>query len=256
MIENVRAFFENDGPTAEIVLATPVVRPGEELRGCVRVQGCAKEVLIGRVGVGAGVSGPQEPRYEGTDQKVDSWGFGVGHVYVGQDVWLPANQPLDIPFTLTLPWTTPFTAVGDAVLPITAGLGTELMVHDARDPSTYHPVVIQPLPSQNRVLDAFAQLGTAFFTGDKLRAPVAGVPDLVPMLEFTPPLRYPQFIEVGVGFVADPWHLRVILTAKKYRSWLQPDSVVIGDFYMRHEAVWQVDWAAAIEHCLAAHAVR
>ena len=45
MIENVRAFFNSGGPTAEIVLATPVVRPGEEIRGCVRVQGGAYAAL-------------------------------------------------------------------------------------------------------------------------------------------------------------------------------------------------------------------
>lgn len=75
------------------------------------------------------------------------------------------------------------------------------------------------------------------------------------MLEFTPPLRYAQLIEVGVAFVVDPQHLRVILTAKKYRNWLQPDSAVVGDFHITHEDVWQVDWAAAIDRCLA-NAVR
>jgi sporulation-control protein len=257
VFKGVRAFVDGSVPSVVLTLATPVVHPGEDVRGCVHLRGGQEDVLIGRVAVGLAAEGPRElTQADRREHDLSpTWRDVLGRVVARQDAWLPAGQRLDVPFTLALPWTAPATAVGTAVLPVTAEVWTELVVHDARDESTRRPLVIQPLPSQNRVLDAFGQLGATFATGDVLRARVPGVAAGTAVLEFTPPLRYAQLVEVGVAFVADPGNLRVIVTAKKYRSWLQPDSVVVGDFHLPHEDVWRVDWAAAIDRCMA-YAVR
>src|SRR5262245_45590017 len=169
-----------DGPSADTVLDKAVACPGDVVTGRVRLTGYAKDVVIDRVVVGVSARGHyRNTRYD----RVDEYAIEVlPGVDVREYLPLDAGQRLEVPFALTLPLSTPITAVGPAVLPVTVGVWTQVWAAKAWDPSDLDQLLIQPLPSQNPVLDAFGALGCVFVSADLYNG--------MPLLEFSPPWQH------------------------------------------------------------------
>lgn len=200
-------------PTATTVPHTREIEPGRPLAGTVHLQGGNTDTEISQVALvlvtAVTVDGP-ERLIIGEFQRV----------VVQQSVRLLAGRQLTLPFTIPVPWETPITAVGPALLPdVAVELRTELITDGA--PVQVDPVslLVQPMAGQDRVLDAVGELGLQFRNAEV----VAGrVPEAVQELGFFqrwffyPPARFAgRLNEVELAFVAGGGGLVVSLIADR-----------------------------------------
>jgi sporulation-control protein len=248
--------FGVGGPTVDTVLDSSVAVPGQLLRGRVRIQGGTNDALIDQVALSL------VTRVEVEHGDHESRGTGEFHrVVVQRDVRVPAGQPLDIPFQLPLPWETPVTAVGDVALPgMTVGVRTELEIKGAPDPGDLDPLAVRPLPSQNRVLEAFGELGATFRSADVEVGRLHAVPQQLPFyqeIEFFPPRHHAgRLNQVELTFVATPRDLWVVLEADKRGGLLRPGGDTFGRFSMPHDEAERADWARLVDEWLTKAAER
>jgi sporulation-control protein len=249
--------FGVGGPSVDTVLDSTAVRPGEVLRGRVSIQGGSGDVVIDQVVLSL-VTRVEVERAGGGEAR----GVGEFHrVVVQRDVRVTAGQPLDLPFQLSMPWETPVTAVGDVVLPgMTVGVRTELVIRGAPDKGDLDPVLVQPLPSQNRVLEAFGELGATFRSADVEAGRIAAVPQELGFyqeIEFLAPPRFAgRLNQVELTFVTNPRDLWVVLEADKRGGLFRPGGDTFGRFHMTHDDAEHADWTSLIGGWLADAAER
>jgi sporulation-control protein len=224
-----------EGPTADTVLDKPVACPGDVVTGRVRLQGCAKDVVVDRLVVGVSARGHYVNERKG---RVLEYSLPV---LPGADVrWtvpLDAGQRLEVPFALTLPLSTPITAVGNATLPVTVGVWTQVWVAKAWDPSDHDQLLIQPLPAQSHVLDAFGALGCVFVSADLYNG--------LPLLEFSPPWQHQAaLVKMGLALDTDERKVTVHVTASRRRRVFRPRIDVATVVRVRHEDAAGIDWVS------------
>ncbi|HEX8869636.1 MAG TPA: sporulation protein [Lentzea sp.] len=232
MFKRMLSAFGIGGPTVDTVLDSPHALPGLLISGRVNVRGGGADTSIDQVllSLVTQVEAPHDDVPE------------LLRMIVRRDVRVSAGELVSIPFQLRMPWETPITAVGGTLLPgITVGLlaGGDLV-----------PVLVGPLPSQDRVLDAFGQLGFTF-RGTTVEAGLLhGVPhDLgcYQELAFFPPASFARRVyQVGLTFVTSPEELRVILEAGNRDNTYSSRGDTSGCFRVSHEEALTVDWVAAI----------
>jgi sporulation-control protein len=243
--------FGVGGPSVDTVLESSSACAGEVLRGRVSIQGGTSDVVIDQVVLSL------VTRVEVEHAGGEARGVAEFHrVVVGRDVRVTANQGLDIPFELALPWETPVTAVGDVALPgMTVGVRTELVIKGAPDKGDLDPVAVLPLPSQNRVLEAFGELGATFRSADVEAGRIHGVPQelgLYQEIEFFPPPRFAgRLNQVELTFVTSPRDLWVVLEADKRGGLFRQGGDSFGRFHMSHEDAERADWTSLIGDWLA-----
>jgi sporulation-control protein len=248
--------FGVGGPSVDTVLDSPSASAGEVLQGRVSIQGGSADVVIDQVVLSL------VTRVEVEHAGGEASGVGEFHrLVVGRDVRVTANQPLDIPFQLSLPWETPVTAVGDVALPgMTVGVRTELVIKGAPDKGDLDPVAVQPLPSQNRVLEAFGDLGATFRSADVEVGRIHGVPQELGFyqeIEFFPPPRFAgRLNQVELTFVTSHRDLWVVLEADKRGGLFRQGGDSFGRFHMTHEDAERADWTSLIGDWLATAADR
>ncbi|WP_248963379.1 sporulation protein [Sphaerisporangium perillae] len=238
------------GPSVDTVLATSRVRPGGVLTGEVRVRGgeFPSDIeyvaigLVARVEIEAG-----DGEHTGTAEFLSTRVSGPFHLREGEH--------RAIPFQVAVPWETPITEVrgarpGGAFV----GVRTELSVARAVDQGDLDPLSVVPLPSQEQVLQAFAELGFHPRSADLEGGRIHGVHQRLPFfqeIEFHPPARWAGRInEVELTFVADPEGLAVVLEADKRARLFAPGHDAIGRFHVTHEQATRMDWATEIARWL------
>ncbi|MGO1052057.1 sporulation protein [Crossiella sp. CA198] len=213
MFKKMLGAFGLGSPTATTVPHTQEIEPGQPLAGTVHLQGGNTDTEISQVALVlvTVVTVPCPERLIiGEFQRV----------VVRQSVLVPAGAQLTVPFTIPVPWETPITAVGPALLPdVAVELRTELITSGA--PVKVDPVslLVQPMAGQDRVLDAVGELGLQFRNAEV----VAGrVPEAAQELGFFqrwffhPPARFAgRLNEVELAFVAGGGGLVVSLIADR-----------------------------------------
>ena len=116
-------------------------------------------------------------------------------------------------------------------------------------------MLVAPLPSQNKVLDAFGQLGFSFRSADVEAGRLPGVPHELGFyqeLEFFPPAQFAGRVsQVELTFVASAHELHVILEADRSRGGFSPGGDTSGHLRLSHQEAQVTDWAAAISGWLA-----
>lgn len=235
------------GPSVDTVLASPHTRPGERLAGEVRITGGTQAVDIDHVGLSLVTRIEVEHGDEEHNATVE-----FHHAVVDGRFHLPAGGQRVVPFTMTTPWESPITDVYGQRLPgMTLGLRTELAVAKALDKSDLDPLSVHPVPAQERVLDAFGELGFRFRRADLERGHIYGVQQELPFfqeIEFAPPSRYAGRVnEVELTFVASPYELVVVLEADKRGGFFTPSQDAFGRFHVSYEDAMSVDWAQHID---------
>ncbi|HEV7907430.1 MAG TPA: sporulation protein [Pseudonocardiaceae bacterium] len=239
--------FGVGGPSVDTVLANPDVRPGEALTGEVRVAGGDHRADIDHVALSL-VTRVEVEHHDGEhDSMVEFHRFAVAHRLTVQ----PGEHRV-IPFQFPVPVETPLTHVGGHPLSgMTLGLRTELAITGAVDKGDHDPVAVHPLHSQQRVLDAFGQLGFRFARADVEAGRLHGVHhQQLPFfqeIEFYPPSSLAGRVnQVELTFVADHHSLHVILEADRRGGLFRSGGDSFGHFHLSHDEVMSADWAAII----------
>ncbi|MGQ0778160.1 MAG: sporulation protein [Pseudonocardiales bacterium] len=230
------------GPSVDTVLADPLVQPGADLTGEVRITGGKHQVSIEHIALSLvthvhSEHGPQTEEFHRA-------------VVAGQFL-LDAGEDKVVPFVLPLPWESPITEVyGQHLHGMNLGVRTELSVAKAIDKGDLDLVSVQPLPTQHRVLEAFHQLGFRFKKADVERGRIQGLNQQLPFyqeIEFYPPGQVAgQVNEVELTFVTSPSELVVVLEADKRGGFFSSGQDVFGRFHVTHEQAMATDWTAEL----------
>ncbi len=233
MFKRMLSAFGVGGPSVDTVLDSPHALPGEVITGQVRVQGGSNDAQIEEILLSL-VTRVEVER--GDHERAGTAEFL--RVSAGRKVKVAAGQLTTIPFRLALPWETPISAVGGRELPgMVVGVRTELVISGAPDKGDLDPVLVGPLASQDRVLEAFGELGFQFRSADVEAGRLHGVRQEIGFfqeIEFFPPSRYAGRVsQVELTFVASPDDLVVVLEADK------------------RGGMFRSDWAAEIDGWLA-----
>ncbi|GIE93531.1 sporulation protein [Paractinoplanes rishiriensis] len=235
--------FGVGGPSVDTVLANPNTRPGLTLDGQVKITGGDHDVTIEQVVLGLVTRVESE----------HGDGFVEFHrVPVAGGFQLRKGEQRDLPFSFPVPWETPITHVyGQRLHGMTMGLRTELAVAKAVDKGDLDEVAVHPLPAQERILDAFAQLGFRFKNADLEHGGIYGVRQQLPFyqeIEFFPPPQYAGGInEVEVTFIADPSGVEVILEFDKRGGFLTAGHDAYGRFRVSHAEADTANWTSVVE---------
>jgi sporulation-control protein len=138
---------------------------------------------------------------------------------------------------------------------MTVGVRTELVISGAPDKGDLDPLLVGPLPSQDRVLQAFGQLGFQFRSADVEAGRIHGVNQELGFyqeIEFFPPGQYAGRInQVELTFVTNPHELVVVLEADKRGGMFSSGSDAFGRFHVTHQDAVNTDWAGAINQWMA-----
>ncbi|MFG1749497.1 sporulation protein [Streptosporangium sandarakinum] len=240
------------GPSVDTVLATPRVRPGGPLRGEVRIKGGDFDTDIQYVALGLVTR--VESEY-GEGEHVGLMEFLRAEV--SGSFRLRAGEDRVIPFELPVPWEAPVTEIhGQRLHGMAMGVRTELAVAGAVDKGDMDPVEIEPLPSQEAVLRAFAQLGFQFKSADLEQGHIYGADQRLPFyqeIEFYPPPAYSGLVnEVELTFVSGPGGMDVVLEADRRGGFHGSGGDSFGRWRVGHDEALHRDWAADINGWLAA----
>ncbi|MFD1147208.1 sporulation protein [Saccharothrix hoggarensis] len=256
MFKRMLSAFGVGGPSVDTVLDSPHAQPGQVITGQVRIQGGSSDARIDRIVLSLVTRVEVEHGDHEFAGKADFL-----RVEVAQDVRIAAGRPVSVPFQLPLPWETPITAVGGQPLPgMTVGVRTELVISGAPDKGDLDPVLVGPLPSQDRVLDAFGQLGFQFRGADVEAGRIHGVHQELGFyqeIEFFPPAQFAGRVnQVELTFVTSPHELVVVLEADKRGGMFSSGSDAFGRFHASHADAVNTDWASAIGQWMAQVAER
>ncbi|GAB1817639.1 sporulation protein [Herbidospora sp. RD11066] len=247
--------FGVGGPSVDTVLATGRVEPGGLLTGEVRLKGGDFDADIEHITLGL-VARVELEHGDGEHE-------GLGEFFRSQvsgPLTLRQGEERALTFQVRLPWELPVTEIaGQHLTGMAMGVRTEVAIAKAVDKGDLDPLSVMPLPSQMRVLQAFAQLGFHFRSADLEAGRLFGVHQELPFyqeIEFYPPAQHAGVVtEVELTFVASPHGLEIILEADK-RAGGHSVGDAIGRFQLSHEQVLHTDWASELDrwlHGLAGH---
>ncbi|GAA4051791.1 sporulation protein [Nonomuraea soli] len=233
------------GPSVDTVLSTRRVQPGGLLSGEVKLKGGDFDAEIEHITLG--LVARVELEHDGGEIG------GLDEFFrseVSGPFTLRKGEERVLPFQLGLPYELPVSEVGGQPLKgMALGVRTELAIAKAVDKGDLDPFAVAPLPSQERVLQAFGQLGFAFKSADLEVGRIHGVQQQLPFyqeIEFYPSPQYAGTVnEVELTFVADAGRLVVVLEADK-RAGRYGGGDAIGRFDLSHEQALQLDWASEI----------
>ncbi|WP_062347075.1 sporulation protein [Herbidospora yilanensis] len=240
--------FGVGGPTVDTVLADGRVEPGGLLTGEVRLKGGDFDADIEHVTLGL-VARVELEHGDGEHE-------GLGEFLrfqVSGPLTLRQGEERALTFQVSLPWELPVTEIaGRHLTGMALGVRTEVAIAKAVDKGDLDPLSVVPLPSQARVLQAFAQLGFHFRSADLEVGRLFGVSQELPFyqeIEFYPPAQHAGIVnEVELTFVAAPHGLEIILEADKRGGGYSGDAV--GRFQLSHDQVLHTDWASEIDRWL------
>jgi sporulation-control protein len=241
--------FGVGAPSVDTVLATARVQPGGVLTGEVRLKGGDFDAEIEHVTLGM-VARVEIEHGEGE-------GAGLGEfsrAEVSGPFTLRKGEDRVIAFRMPVPWEAPISEIGGRHLSgMALGVRTELAIAKAVDKGDLDAVVVEPLPSQLRILQAFLQLGFQFKSADLEVGRIYGSSQQLPFyqeIEFYPPPRHAGVVgEVELTFVASPEGLEVVLEADKRAGRFSGDA--IGRFTVGHDDAMRTDWPSEIDRWLA-----
>ncbi|MGI5243633.1 sporulation protein [Dactylosporangium sp. CA-139066] len=223
------------GPSVDTVLDHPVARPGGFVEGQVHIRGGDREAQIDRVLV----SLITRVKSAGDQQLVT--------FPAAERLRVAAGEDLAVPLRLPVPWETPITTVyGRPLTGMVMGVRTELEVTGGRDRGDLDPVGIEPLPAQQRILDALSELGFRFKSADVEPGVIHGLPQQLPVfqeIEFWPAPQYAGRVnEVELTFVADPRGVEVVLELDKRRG-----HDAYSRFAIAHDDAGRPDWTRVVD---------
>ncbi|MEU0529655.1 sporulation protein [Amycolatopsis tolypomycina] len=232
------------GLAVDTVLTDPRGRPGAPLAGEVRLTGGEADAEIEHIALSLAIQAHND---RGGRSQAE-----FHRVVVAGVTRLAAKEQRTIPFTVPLPWEAPVTEVSGRRLPgLELGLRTEVSIAKAVDKGDLDPVIVEPLPSQDAVLEGFGRLGFTFKAATVQQGQAYGVRQELPFFQqfdFYPSGQFAGRVElVTLTLVTTPAEVTVLLTADRHVGAFGGE----GRFQAGHEEAAEQDWAARIHDWLA-----
>ncbi|MBT2490096.1 sporulation protein [Streptomyces sp. ISL-96] len=238
------------GASVETVLTEANVVPGGVVQGEVRIQGGSVDQQIEGLSVGL----QARVEVEGGDQEVKQ-DIEFTKQRLGGAFEVKAGAVHVVPFGLEIPWETPVTSIaGQQLHGMNIGVTTELEIARAVDSGDLDPINVHPLPAQQAILDAFAQLGFRFKSADMERGHIRGTRQRLPFyqeIEFQPPQQYRGLNQVELTFVADDREMDVVLEMDKKPGLFSESSDSYRAFKVGLNDFQGTDWVAYLNQWLA-----
>jgi sporulation-control protein len=244
MFRKLKAAMTGGGTTVETTLHGADVRPGESVAGEVHIVGgeirqdiqYLKVALAARVEVESG-----DVEHDATQE------FAVQRLT--ESFTLEPGAEHRVPFSLTVPWETPFNVVDGRTLPqVRIGLATELEIARSVDKGDLDPLRIHPLAAQETILQALVRAGLRFKHADLEKGSIRGA--TLPFygeFEFSPPDRFRHvFNEVEVTFLTRAGSMDVILEGDRRGGFLSEGSDEFSRFEVDFASAGSVDWVSVI----------
>ncbi|PRW62268.1 sporulation protein [Actinopolyspora mortivallis] len=237
------------GPSVDTVLHEGPCSPGGRVAGEVRIGGASGPTQIQRIDL------VLVAQVETADDQQGTMEFQ--RLTVAGEFGLEAEQYTNIPFELPLPWETPITALGGQPLPgMRVGVRTEVAVAKAVDTGDMDPLHVEPLPSQQAVLQALFASGAQLKSADVEHGRIEGIAQEFPFYQeiefFAPPQYTGRINEVELTFVARPDSVDVVLEADRRGGLFRSGGDVLGRIHRSHEEALETDWHAEIANWLEA----
>ncbi|TVL90968.1 sporulation protein [Streptomyces sp. SAJ15] len=238
------------GASVETVLAEENVVPGGVVQGEVRIQGgsVAQQIEGLTVGLQARVE------VEGGDQE-HKQNIEFVRQQIGGAFEVQPGAVHSVQFGLEIPWETPITNFqGHHLTGMHIGVTTELQIARAVDSGDLDPVNVHPIPAQQAILDAFAQLGFRFKSADLERGHIRGTRQGLPFyqeIEFYAPQQYRGLNEVELTFIADGHEMDVVLEMDKRPGLFTEGSDSYRSFTVGLSSYQGTDWTAYLNQWLA-----
>lgn len=230
------------GPRVDTVLSSPHTYPGGVLSGQVNLTGGGPDLEIEHIILSL-VAG----------MEVEGGGAAATGEFhrttVSGPLRLAGGQDVAVPFELELPWETPITAMyGRPLRGLVMGVHTEVSIARAVDKGDLDPILVNPLPVQLRILDAFTGLGFGFKGADLEYGLIAGAPRTLPfyqVIAYSAAPRYAPAVEgIELTFVTGPDNVEVIL-ASGGRLCAGGDE--FGRYTVDHAGADTVDWTRQVD---------
>ncbi|EXG79490.1 sporulation protein [Cryptosporangium arvum] len=244
MFKKLSAMF-GGGASVDTVLASPHTRPGDVLRGEVRISGGNVEMVVDRVELELVAKVEVEGESAGGDDYEYNTMLPFQRLHLGHRFSLQPGARHAVPFELAVPWETPVTTVnGQPLHGMRLGVRTELELAGSLDKGDMDPIQVNPLPAQARLLDAFSRLGFQFKGADLERGTLYG--SRLPFyqeIEYYPAHQYAGTInELEVTFISGPQSMDVLLELDKRGGFLTSGSDAYNRFTVQYAGAEQLNW--------------
>jgi sporulation-control protein len=235
------------GPQVETVVHNPNTNPGGTITGEVTILGGQHDTDI----KGIYLALKTRVEVESGDHEYHR-DLEYAKLPIGGAFTLHENARHGIPFRFTIPWEAPITHFyGQPLYGTTVGLATELEVARAVDATDLDPIAVHPLPAQERILTAFANLGFRFRTADCEQGRIWGVHQELPFyqeIEFLPAPRYGHGIkQLEVTFVSSPHSMEVVLELDKRGGLFTEGHDSFSRFTVDYATVDNTNWEQQLD---------
>jgi sporulation-control protein len=235
------------GPSVETVLHNAGTTPGGTLTGEVNLIGGSHDSDI--IAVNLALKTRVEVESGDGEYRQD---LEYAKVRIAGSFQLADGARQSFPFRMQIPWEAPLTHMyGRQLHGTTVGVATELEVARAVDATDLDPIAIHPLPAQERILAAFANLGFQFRNADCEKGRIYGVRQELPFyqeIEFFPPPQYARGIkQLEVTFVSSPHSMEVVLELDKRGGVFTEGHDSFARFSVDYGTAGQTNWEQQLD---------
>lgn len=235
------------GPEVETVLHNPNTTPGGTVTGEVTILGGKHDSDI----KGVYLALKTRVEVESGDNEFHT-NLEYAKLPIAGAFALDDNARYTVPFQFQIPWEAPLTHFyGQPLYGATVGLATELEVARAVDATDLDPIAVHPLPAQERILRALANLGFRFRNADCEKGHIWGVHQELPFyqeIEFLPAPQYARGIkQLEVTFVSYPHSMEVVLELDKRGGLLTEGRDAFGRFTVDYATANNTNWEQQLD---------
>ncbi|APU13740.1 MULTISPECIES: sporulation protein [Actinoalloteichus] len=262
MLKKVLATFGHGGATVEVLPSVPEVAPGETVQGGVLLLGGQTAQELGSLSVDlvAEVHMAENSTLDPAAHPTVT--LPLTKVEIGNRRTIAPGESVMVPFEIVLPWETPITISRSGYLSgMAVGIRAEAdLVRTFVDAVAIAPIVVTPLPSQQRILDAMTNIGFVPKAADLEYNSLRGVEQQLPFIqeiEYEPPMEFVEHLhDVELTFVARAQDLQVVVEVdKRVRVSKSEDTTArgettMGDFSLSHTEFDTVDWEDRLQSWL------